>query len=355
MPSDVYTLRANPRGFRHHPPRQSVSVERFAFELAQTFSVRVMTSVISLAFTCLLLTSACSTQLNSAELESISLPLDATYPNGIATASDGTLYVGQVTQGGILRRSPSGDWSSLYHGSPEIYAGTSLRLDEHRQRLWGTSPDFLPPAQPRTPNIFALDAVSGRLLHTAPVRDGFGNDIAIEPGGSILITESNQGRLLRLNPGESSFETVIQDARLTHESGIGAAGIARADNGAVVIGNFSTGRLYVLEDRELRELVLPRTIENPDGIAFAPDGSLVVLESAVNSGNGKILRIPDPLEAGERDLLAVAQGLESPVNLSIGSDGVAYVSESRVRHRLVDDLANQPAPQTFRIIAVALN
>jgi sugar lactone lactonase YvrE len=313
------------------------------------------TLVISLASTCLLLTTACSTWPNSAELESISLPPGVTYPNGIATASDGTIYVGQVTQGGIFRRSPNSDWSSVYPGSPEIYAGTSLRLDEHRNRLWGTSPDFLPPAQPRTPNIFAIDALSGRLLQTVPVRDGFSNDIAIEPGGSILITESNHGRVLRLNPGESRFETVIQDARLTHESGIGAAGIARADNGAVVIGNFSSGRLYVLEDGDLRELVLPRTIENPDGIAFAPDGSLVVLEGAVDSGDGKILRIPDPLAAGERDVFTVAQGLESPVNLSIGSHGVAYVSESRVRHRLVEDLANQPAPQTFRIIAVALN
>lgn len=34
---------------------------------------------------------------------------------------------------------------------------------------------------------------------------------------------------------------------------------------------------------------LPRTIENPDGIAFTDNGSLIVLEGAVNSGNGKVL------------------------------------------------------------------
>ena len=313
-----------------------------------------MRTALSLA-SLLILATACSTPLNSVEPESISLPANVVYPNGIATASDGSIYVGQITQGGILRRSPEGDWSSVHPGSPEIYAATSLRLDEDRQRLWGTSPDFLPPAEPRTPYIFAIDTVTGRVQQTAAVPDGFGNDIAVEPDGSILITESEHGQLMRLRPGESGFEKVFQDPRLAHESGLGVAGIARADNGVVAMANFSSGGLYILENDELRELVLPRTIENPDGIAFAPDGSLIVLEGAVESGDGKVLRIPDPLNPGERELLTVAGGLESPVNLSIGSDGVAYVSESRVRHRLIDDVANHPTPQTFRIVAVPLS
>jgi len=313
-----------------------------------------MRTVLSFA-SLVILGTACATTLNSPESESISLPTEFVYPNGIATASDGTIYVGQITQGGIVRRSPDGDWASVHPGSPEIYAATSLRLDEDRQRLWGSSPDFLPPAEPRTPYIFAIDTLSGQVQQTVAVADGFGNDIAVEPEGSILITESQRGQLLRLKPGESTFETVFRDERLGHESGLGVAGIARADNGVVVMANFSSGRLYILENDELRELVLPRTIENPDGMAFAPDGSLIVLEGAVDSGEGKVLRIPDPLTAGDRELRTMATGLESPVNLSIGPDGVAYVSESRVRHRLVDDLSNHPAPQEFRIVAVTLS
>jgi DNA-binding beta-propeller fold protein YncE len=296
--------------------------------------------------------AGCSSEVDRAATESIWLPADAAYPNGIATASDGTIYIGQITQGGVLQRSPGGDWSTLHPGSPDIFAGTSLRLDEDRHRLWGASPDFLPPDEPRTPNVFAIDTRTGQVLQTVPLPDGFTNDIAVEPAGSVLITDSTNGRVLRLNAGQSSFETVVHDPRLTHESGIGVGGIARADGGEMVLGNYSAGRLYIFDDDVLREMSLPRTIENPDGIAFADDGSLIVLEGAVNSGNGKVLRIREPLAPGERELLTLTEGLESPVNLSIGSDGRAYVTESRIRHRIVDDLADQPDPEEFRTVAL---
>lgn len=293
----------------------------------------------------------CSTEVDRAATESIWLPPDAAYPNGIATASDGTIYVGQITHGGILRRSPDGEWSTLHPGSPDIFAGTSLRLDEDRHRLWGASPDFLPPGQPRTPNVFAIDTRTGRVLQTVPLADGFTNDIAVEPSGSVLITDSTNGRVLRLSAEQSSFSTVVDDPRLTHESGIGVGGIARADSGAIVVGNYSSGRLYIFDD-DLREISLPRPVENPDGIAFADDGSLIVLEGAVNSGNGRVLRIREPLAPGEREIETLTEGLASPVNLSIGSDGRAYVTESRIRHRVVDELADQPEPEDFRTVVL---
>lgn len=294
----------------------------------------------------------CSTEADRAATESIWLPAGAAYPNGIATASDGTIYTGQITQGGVLQRSPGGDWSTLHPGSPDIFAGTSLRLDEGRHRLWGASPDFLPPGEPRTPNIFAIDTRTGQVLQTVPLADGFTNDIAVEPAGSVLITDSSNGRVLRLNPGQSRFDTVVADPGLTHESGIGVGGIALSAGGEMVLGNYSSGRLYVFDNEVLREMSLPRTLENPDGIAFADDGSLIVLEGAVNSGNGKVLRIREPLAPGERELLTLTEGLESPVNLSIGSDGRAYVTESRIRHRVVDDTAGRPDPEEFRIVAL---
>jgi hypothetical protein len=55
------------------------------------------------------------------------------------------------------------------------------------------------------------------------------------------------------------------------------------------LGNYSSGHLYVFDGDVLREMSLPRTIENPDGIAFTDNGSLIVPEGAVNSGNGKVL------------------------------------------------------------------
>ncbi len=80
---------------------------------------------------------------------------------------------------------------------------------------------------------------------------------------------------------------------------------------------------------------LPRTLENPDGMALAPDGSLIVLENAIRSGAGKVLRIAEPLAPGRRGIEVIREGLESPVNLTVTGQGCAYVSESRIRHRLL--------------------
>lgn len=295
-----------------------------------------------------------SASSSSDRLSRIALPEGAAYPNGITHADDGTLYIGQITQGGVLRRSPRGEWSSLHEGAPDIFAGTSLRLDRVRNILWGASPDFLPEGEPRTPRIFALDGKTGAVLQITPLPMGFTNDIAVEPEGNILITESNGGRLLRLVRGSKDFETLLQDDRLTDESGVGAGGIARAENGAVAIGNFSSGRIYLYENGKLQQLELPRRIENPDGMQFAPDGSLILLESAVQSGNGRVLRIADPLAAGQRNIDVIAEGLKSPVNLTVSGDGTAYVTESHIRHRMVDGLDDQ-RPASFHIVVVPLN
>lgn len=44
-------------------------------------------------------------------------------------------------------------------------------------------------------------------------------------------------------------------------------------------------------------------------MALAPDGSLIVLENAIRSGAGKVLRIAEPLAAGRRGIEVIREGL----------------------------------------------
>lgn len=285
------------------------------------------------------------------EAGEIPLPAGFEYPNGVARAGDGSLYVGSVVDGRILVRPPEGGWRTFFPGSAEIYAGTSLRLDEARGLLWGASPDFLVQGRPARPHrVFALDVQTGQVRRSLVIPDGgFGNDLALEPDDSVLVTDSSNGRLLRVPAGASRFEVVVADARLRGPDGIGVGGIARAADGRLVLGNFGAGKLYALEGTTLREIALPRPIENPDGLAFAKDGSLLVTEGAVVSGHGKVLRVDDPFGPGERPLAQLAAGLESPVNLTVSPDGRAFVTEARIRHRMVPD-QNITTPTSFRLV-----
>jgi hypothetical protein len=66
------------------------------------------------------------------------LPAGFRYPNGVAAAPDGTLFVGSVVGGQVLRRAPGFDrWDTLFAGSEAIFASTTLRLDVDRNLLWG--------------------------------------------------------------------------------------------------------------------------------------------------------------------------------------------------------------------------
>lgn len=287
----------------------------------------------------------------------MTLPTGPRYPNGIAVTADGTIFTGFVTSGVILRQPTGGKWETYFPGSEHIHAATSLRLDPARNLLWGTSPDFLVEGrQPRRNRLFALDVDTAAVRRLIDVPEGsFANDIAIEPDGGVLVTDSFKGRILRLAPGADRLEATVDHSALAPPpAGIGVSGIARAGDGRLALANFGTGRLLAVEvDGTVREIRLPRMLANPDGLALAADGALIVCEGDIEGGNGRVLRIADPFASGERTIQVLAAGLESPVNLSLSPQQEVLVTEARIRHRLVTT-TRVPAPESFRIIRLGL-
>ena len=275
----------------------------------------------------------------------IKLPADFQYPNGITRASDGTLYVGSVTSGRILIIKPEGI-SDLFPGSSEIFASTSLRLDEKRGILWGTSPDFLgvPDSNGkiirRQHRIFAIDTRTGKVLRVILMPDGgFGNDIALDAEGGMYLTDSSRPRIYYLAPQATRLRIWAENPRFSSKQ-IGLAGIARRTDGTSVVSMFSSGELLKVVPQpggrvKVETIALIRKLENPDGMQFAADGKLLVTEGSIASGNGRLLSInvfssgtaPKPIET-------IAEGIESPVNLTVADNNV-WVTESRIRHRLL--------------------
>ncbi|QJW57571.1 Virginiamycin B lyase [Serratia plymuthica] len=289
---------------------------------------------------------------------SMTLPPGALYPNGIARASDGTLYVGLITSGRVLRKRPNQDWQTFFPGTDTVFASNALRLDERRGLLWGNSPDFLSAGKTRANRVYALNVADATLNRSLPLPEGeMGNDIVLGADGTVYLTETKGGGILRLRPDEAAFQTLYRDSRLTAPSGLGAAGIVILDDKRMAIANFGTGKLYTLSYGDaqpvLSEILLPRTIENPDGMGLAPDGALIVLENGISSGQGRILRIAAPGAAGMHKIEIVREGMESPVNLDITPQGCALVTESRIRHRLLPGHETE-VPDNFRVYQLPL-
>ncbi|WP_163996880.1 SMP-30/gluconolactonase/LRE family protein [Pyxidicoccus caerfyrddinensis] len=328
--------------------------------------------------TCLHLVAALAATLLTATPEGVppsrerlSLPEGFAYPNGIAHSEDGTLYVGSVSSGRILRRAPGGGWTVLFPGSEEVFAVTSLRLDAPRGLLWGTSPDVMGLMRPddslgrRAHRLFAVDARTGEVRRIIPVPEGgLGNDITVAPDGGLYVTDSTRAAVLYLRPGGERLETYVSDARFASKatglSGIGPAGIALAQDGkTLAINTFGPGRLFLVRPGaagatpSVSEVELPRRLENPDGMRFAPDGRLLVLEGASQSGDGRVVRIEVlGKAAGPRRIEVLASGMESPVNLTVEANGRVWVTEARLRDRLLKGAAAK-VPDAFWVTALS--
>lgn len=186
------------------------------------------------------------------------LPAGFTYPNGIAHAEDGTLFVGSVSDGRILRRAPGGEWTVLFPGSEEVFAVTSLRLDAPRGLLWGTSPDVMGLLRPngtlgrRANRLFSVDARTGELKQVVPIPDGgLGNDVTVAPDGGLYVTDSLRASVLYLPPGGERLKTYVYDlhfkTRGAAMGAIGPAGIALAPDGrTLAINTYVAGRLFLV-------------------------------------------------------------------------------------------------------------
>jgi sugar lactone lactonase YvrE len=292
-------------------------------------------------------------------LTPINLPSDFQYPNGITRASNGTLYVGSIVSGRILRISPKGELETFFPGSEEVFAATALRLDEQREILWGTSADFLGVRSPngetirRPHRIFAIDTRTGKVLRVILMPDGgFGNDLALDANGGVYLTDSMRPRIYYLAPGADKLQVWAEDKRFGSKE-LGLSGIARRPDGVTIVGLFSSGNLYKVIPQpqggvKVEAIPLERKLENPDGMQFTPDGSLIVIEGAVASGNGRLLRI-DALSSGfkPKSVETIASGMESPVNLTV-ADNKVWISESRIRHRLLPG-KEQEIPDRFYV------
>lgn len=280
------------------------------------------------------------------ELNPLELPAGFQYPNGIARSQDGTLFVGSVLSGRILQINAAGEAQTFFEGNSDIFSVTSLRLDEPRNLLWGASPDVLGTPQNngetvrRPHRIFAIDRRSGEVRHIIPMPDGgFGNDIALDPQGGVYVTDSLRPRIHYLPPGTTQFQTWAEDDRFRTQLRFGLSGIVRHSDGVLFVTMYSDGRLFKVTPQPagnpiVDEIELPRKIDGSDAIQFAADGSLIMIEGGIDSGNGRLLQLHG-LESGARPQFnTLASGMDLPVNLTVAG-GEIWLTESLFRHRLV--------------------
>jgi hypothetical protein len=154
---------------------------------------------------------------------SVSLPGDDFYPEGIAAADDGTLYVGSINTGAIVQVAATGTTAAAFvaAGAVADRGVVGMVVDDARDLLWfcDSSPnaaggalvgvdlddgtetvrhDLPNPAAPAVDADAGVDGGDAGDAGAAAPRATFCNDVRLTPQNDLLVTDSFGGRIFRI-------------------------------------------------------------------------------------------------------------------------------------------------------------
>jgi hypothetical protein len=212
---------------------------------------------------------------------------------------------------------------------PGLREVLGLKVGGPGQPLWAACTDDEHPGGESC--VVAIDPPSGRVLRRACI-SGEGhelNDLAVASDGTVYVTDSASGGVLRLPAGGTGLEVLVPDGRLR-----GANGIALGPDGAV---------LLVAHGRGIARITLASgvvgAVENASGSSFVGiDGMALrdrTLFAIANSyGHPRVVRIAlDAALARAERADVVESGTpawDEPTTGALGPDGFYYVADSQM-------------------------
>src|SRR4029077_16628764 len=146
---------------------------------------------------------------------SIELPGERAFPESITSARDGTLFVGRLGEGGVVRPDPRTGAAVVFvaSGAAGSRSITGVFADDASGTLWACSNDLSALGGPsegrdRGAALKAFDLRTGAAKRSVPLPEPhpFCNDIAVDAGGAVYVPDSATPTVLRLPADASRFE-----------------------------------------------------------------------------------------------------------------------------------------------------
>jgi sugar lactone lactonase YvrE len=293
---------------------------------------------------------------------SIAVPGERAFPESITSTRDGTVFVGRLGEGGVVRADPRTGVAALFvaPGAAGSRSITGVFADEASGTLWACSNDLSALGGPsggdeRGAALMAFDLRSGAARRSVPLPEphSFCNDIAVDADGAVYATDSANPTVLRLPVGASSFEVFATDPQFAppQPNSAGLDGIAFGDDGALYVTTYAAGgffRIAVEKGRAGRATKLQgRALGLPDGLRPLGPKSFLLVEGA-----GTLDRVE--VDGDGFQVAPMRAGFRTPTSVTrVG--GVAWVSEGQMELFFDPARKGQAPALPFRIYAVPLD
>ncbi|HUL53842.1 MAG TPA: tetratricopeptide repeat protein [Opitutaceae bacterium] len=202
-------------------------------------------------------------------------------------AATGDYFLGDARHHCVWIRRPDGAVQRFSPAAAGLLGVFGLAVDEPRVSLWAAT-SAVPEMEGygrgdrnRAALVeFALADGAIRRVATVPA-DGAGHvvgDLAVAANGTVYATDSIAPVIWRLPPGAQQLERWVESDQFQSLQGIASA----PDGGALLVSDYDNG-MFLIETptRSIRLLAAPpeTTLVGIDGIAAAPDGSVVAVQN----------------------------------------------------------------------------
>jgi sugar lactone lactonase YvrE len=315
--------------------------------------VRITSCCLKSAFASLVLATFSGT-LAQATPQAIELPGHRAFPESITSTADGSLYVSNIFEGGVLRvrNGKVEQWIAPgAFGSRSIYG---VLADEKSGTLWLCSNDLTKYGMTTAGDPgsavkgFDLTTGQGKVSARFPEESGTEcNDLATDKEGNLFVTDTDNPRVLRLAKGTQSLKVFVEDPRFKHKDG-GPDGIAFADDGTLYVNTFGGSSLFRIEVKgdhagKVTKLKLSRPVSGTDGMRPISGNRFLMVDGQMN------LNIVT-MSGDTANLKVLRAHLDGPTGVTL-VDNTAWVAEGRFAFLEKPD---QQPPLTFHLQPVAM-
>jgi sugar lactone lactonase YvrE len=204
-------------------------------------------------------------------------------------ARTGDYFFGDVRHRCVWLRRPDGTVQRFSPPDAGLLGVFGLKVDEARGSLWAATSavpqmDDYQPADRNRAALVEFSLVDGKVRRTAALAaDGAGHivgDLTVAADGSVYAPDSIAPVIWRLPPDARQLERWIESDQFQSLQGIASA----PDGGALLLSDYENG-MFLIETatRSIRLLAASpeTTLVGIDGIATAPDGSIVAVQNGI--------------------------------------------------------------------------
>jgi glucose/arabinose dehydrogenase/sugar lactone lactonase YvrE/mono/diheme cytochrome c family protein len=287
--------------------------------------------------------------LHAADPSSIDLPGDRAFPESITSTSDGTIYVGNIAEGGILRITGSKVEAWIAPGAFGSHRIYGVFADEKSGTLWACSND-LGGHDGSALKGFDLKTGEGKVSYAFPPGRAECNDIAIGKDGAVYVSDTGAPRVLRLAPGSQTLEVWVTDPRFD-QRGNDTDGIAFGGDGQLYVNTLGDSHLYRIplegdKPGTVSMLQTSRPIVATDGMRHEKDNQFLMVE-----GVGRLDRVV--IDGDNATVTTLREGLDEPTSVAVVGQ-TAWVSEGQLSYLFDRAKRGQQPNLPFHLQAVSL-